>query len=174
MNHKLVVRSIAHRDLAQLGIVEAVREEVGDGLVQAEVTTFSLDVDGVGIYEPRLEDCSRHWLKPLVYPLVQFDLAVQGIEDVGDDSLFSQGGGWDENGSQRRKRLPDTGCPHCWGVLQEVVTASSRPKEVKWQLRINQISVASELHQAGRKHIPFCPILWNDSHLTDSPSMWEK
>ena len=76
------------RNLAQLGVLEAVGEEVGEGLGQARVAAFGLGADGVEVHEPRLEERPRHRLQRLVHPPVQLDLVVQRAEDVGDGALF--------------------------------------------------------------------------------------
>src|SRR5690606_16687419 len=48
--------------------------------------------DRVEVDEPRLEERSRHGFERLVHPAVQFDLVVEGAEDVGDGALVIQRG----------------------------------------------------------------------------------
>jgi hypothetical protein len=77
------------RDFAQLGVLEAVGEEVGYVFGKVKVSTLGLRMDGIEVHEPRVEDRSRHRLQRLVHAAVQLDLVVQRAEDVGDCTLFA-------------------------------------------------------------------------------------
>ena len=76
-------------DLAQLGVLEVVWEEVGEGLREAGVAAVGLGADGVEVHEPRLEERSRHRFQRLAHPPVQLDLVVERAENVGDSALFA-------------------------------------------------------------------------------------
>ena len=76
------------RNLAEFGVDEAVREEVGEVLGEAGVAAFGLGADGVEVHEPRLEERPRHRLQRLAHAAVELDLVVQRAEDLGDGALF--------------------------------------------------------------------------------------
>ena len=49
-------------------------------------------MNGVEVYEPTLEERPRHFFEGFIHASVEFDLVVQGAEDVGDGALFRFGG----------------------------------------------------------------------------------
>src|SRR5690606_2802073 len=76
------------RNLPELGIHQAVGEEVGEVGREAWVAALHLRADGVETHEPRLEERPRHLLQRLAHPAVHLDLVVERAEDVGDGALF--------------------------------------------------------------------------------------
>ena len=68
------------RNFPQLRVGEPIREEVGEGLGQAQgrvPPSWHVGTHGVEIDEPGLEQRPRQRLQRLVRPLVQLDLVVQ-------------------------------------------------------------------------------------------------
>src|SRR5690606_13059431 len=76
------------RNLPELGIDEAVGEEVGEVGREAGVAALYLRANGVETHEPRLEERLPHLLQRLAHPPVQLDLGVERAEDVGNGALF--------------------------------------------------------------------------------------
>src|SRR5690606_13060351 len=77
------------RNLPELGIHQAVGEEVGEVGREAGVAALHLRADGIEAHEPRLEERPRHLLQRLAHPAVQLDLVVERSEYVCDCTLLA-------------------------------------------------------------------------------------
>src|SRR4030066_1242816 len=80
------------RNPPEVGVLEAIGEEVGDGLGQTWIAAFGLGAGGGEIHEPGFKQRPRDRPQRLVHPAVEFDLVVQRAEDVCDGTLFGEWG----------------------------------------------------------------------------------
>src|SRR5690554_1061972 len=143
------------RNLPELGIDQAVGEEVGEVGREAGVAALHLRADGVETHEPRLEERPRHLLQRLAHPPVQLDLVVERAEDVGDRTLLCQRWQGNCNCSQVCNGLGYRRNAHLGRVGKQLMLAIGRFEVCHEKLRQNLSPVTSDIKLTLRYHISF-------------------
>ncbi len=78
-------------NLPQFRLLKRIRKQIADFRWQSRGATFGHGPDRIEIHKPRLEQRLGHRLQGFVGLAVEFDLVVEGAEDMGDCFLLDNG-----------------------------------------------------------------------------------